>query len=845
MSSDAVSKVTAARLSRDAYLYIRQSTLHQVVNNTESTARQYDLRGRALTLGWPAERIHVIDIDQGHSGASAADRQGFQHLVAEVSLGRAGIVLGLECSRLARDSADWQQLIKICAHNDTLICDEDGLYDPASFNDRLLLGLKGTMAESELHFLRARMQGGLLAKARRGELKLRLPAGLVYDAAGIIMLDPDTGVRGALQLLLDTFTATGSARAVVAAFNAAHLTFPGRHLGGPHAGELYFKPLTHDQVLDVLHNPAYAGAYVYGRSKTSTDLDGRVHSHLKPVTGWTVLIRDHHPGYLTWAQYERNQAVLTANAASRGEDRTAGPAREGCALLQGVVICGRCGLRMTVGYHTLADRTRVPAYHCQRAGIQKARRACQAITGASIDAAISALICDTLTPLALQTALAVTAELAADARKADTVRAAHVQRAQNAADTAGRRYLSVDPANRLVAGTLEADWNTRLRELADARDHYARARDTDAALDEQQQARVLALAGDFPALWNNPATPMRERKRLLRLLITDVTLTRDSDGDGAIRCQVRFTGGQHHILTLPRPLTAAEQHTTSPATVDLISQLLDDHPFDEIAAILNNRGITGGWGRAFTVHNLAALCRARGLSTHADRVRASGMLTISEIAADLQVTPQTIGKWHRRGLITGQRTSGRGECLFHPGQHRPGPAEQTAARRPAGTRHLLTSRQLASSLGVTPSTILRWTQLGLLTAAATGNRGFSLYQPGQPRPTRDQITTACRPPGTGNAITGGQLAARHGVSRSAVYKWHQLGLIGSLGTDGTGRNLYHPGQQAPSPQQIRTARAARRHGTAECQTPVPSSVPEGRTPPVTTTGTGSSTRGAV
>ncbi len=396
----------------------------------------------------------------------------------------------------------------------------------------------------------------------------------------------------------------------------------------------------------------------------------------------------------------------------------------------------------------------------------------------------------------MATALTVTAELAADARKADTVRAAHVQRAQNAADSAQRRYLAVDPANRLVAGNLEADWNARLRELADARDDYARARDTDAALDEDQQARVLALAGDFPALWNNPATPMRERKRLLRLLITDVTLTRA--GDGAICCQVRFTGGQHRILTLPRPLTAAEQHTTSPATVELISQLLDDHPFDEIAAILNSRGITGGWGRAFTVPNLAALYRARGLGTHASRLLAAGMLTAAQIAAGFKVTPQTIRKWHRRGLITARRTDGRGECLFHPGQHRPGPAEQTAARRPEATRHLLTSRQLAASLGVTSSTILRWTQLGLLTTAATGNRGFSLHQPGQPRPTRDQITTACRPPGTGDAITGGQLAARHGVSRSAVYKWHQLGLIRSLGTDGTGRNLYHPGQQAPA-----------------------------------------------
>jgi len=629
----------------------------------------------------------------------------------------------------------------------------------------------------------------------------------------------------------------------VAAFNAAHLTFPGRHQGGPRAGELYFKPLTHDIVLDVLHNPAYAGAYVYGRSKTSTGMDGHARTRLRPMPEWTVCIRDHHPGYLTWSQYERNQAVLTANAASRGEDRTAGPAREGCALLQGVVICGRCGHRMSVGYHTLANRTRVPAYHCQRAGIQNARPACQAITGATVDAAISALICDALTPLALQSALAVTAELAADARKADTVRAAHVQRAQNAADTAGRRYLAVDPANRLVAGTLEAEWNTRLRELAEARDDYARIRDADAALDEEQQARVLALAEDFPALWNDPATPMRERKRLLRLLVTDVTLTRA--GDGAICCQVRFTGGQHHTLTLPRPLTAAEQHTTAPATVELIDQLLNDHPFDEISQILNGRGITGGWGREFTVQNLAALCHARGLATHASRLRASGMLTAGEIAADLEVTPQTIGKWHRRGLITGRRTDGRGECLFHPGQHRPDPAGQTAARRPAGTRHLLTSRQLAASLGITSSTILRWTQLGLVTIAALDNRGFNLYQPGQPHPTRDQITAACRPPGTGDAITGGQLASRHGVSRSAVYKWHQLGLIRSLGTDGTGRNLYRPGQPAPSPEQIRTARPARRHGSGNCPTPVPPSVPQDTTPPPATPGIGSSTRGAV
>ena len=323
--ADSAGKVTASRLRRDAYLYIRQSTLYQVANNTESTTRQYDLRGRAVALGWPADRIHVIDIDQGHSGASAADREGFRHLVAEVSMGKAGIVLGLECSRLARNNADWHQLLQICAHNDCLILDEDGLYDPTSFNDRLLLGMKGQLSEAELHFLRSRLRGGILAKARRGELRLQLPIGLVYDSRGLVTLDPDTGIRGALSHLFSTFASTGSAFAVVRAFRQTQLTFPGRHRSGPRAGELYWSSLSHDQVLKILHNPAYAGAYSYGRSRHTTDLDGHHHTLSKPVDDWTVLITDHHPGYITWPQYQANQQVLAANAAARGENRKAGP----------------------------------------------------------------------------------------------------------------------------------------------------------------------------------------------------------------------------------------------------------------------------------------------------------------------------------------------------------------------------------------------------------------------------------------------------------------------------------------------------------------------------------------
>ncbi len=304
------SKVTADHLHRDAYLYVRQSSLYQVANNTESSRRQYDLRGRAVALGWPAERVIVIDVDQGQSGASATDREGFQRLVADVGLGKAGIVLGLECSRLARNNADWHRLLELCSLSRTLICDEDGLYDPGQVNDRLLLGLKGTISEAELHFIRARLQGGLLAKAARGELRVRLPVGLVYDQLGNVTLDPDAEVRGAVAHLFKSFQQTGSAHAVVKQFAAEQLTFPGRHSpGGPHAGETYWKALRHDLVLFTLHNPRYAGAYFYGRRKQLTDIDGHTRTVHKPRDQWTVLIPDAHPGYISLQQYEQNQAT--------------------------------------------------------------------------------------------------------------------------------------------------------------------------------------------------------------------------------------------------------------------------------------------------------------------------------------------------------------------------------------------------------------------------------------------------------------------------------------------------------------------------------------------------------
>lgn len=661
-------KVTAEQLRRDAYLYVRQSSLYQVAHNTESSRRQYDLRGRAVALGWPAEKVVVIDVDQGQSGASAIDRAGFQRLVAEVSMGRVGIVLGLECSRLARNNADWHRLLEICALTRTLICDEDGLYDPCAINDRLLLGLKGTMSEAELHFIRARLQGGILAKAARGELAVRLPVGLVYDPLGDVVLDPDTGVRQAINHLFTTFEATGSASAVVKAFAAEHLTFPGRHRTGPHAGELYWVPLRHDHALFVLHNPRYAGAYCYGRRRQITDIEGRTRTLVKPRGEWTTLIPGAHPGYISWAQFEANQDRLAANAASHGDDRRAGPPREGPALLQGLVVCGRCGHRMTVSYHTRCDGTPVPDYACQREGIATGTPPCQSMCGSGIDAAVAALVLDSLTPLAIQTALAVSTELADRAADADRIRATAVERARHAADAARRRYLAVDPANRLVADTLEADWNHKLRELADAQDDYDRARQAGAVLTQEQQTRIRALAADLPALWSDPATPMRERKRLIRLLVTDVTLLKTDDH---ITAHVRLPGGQQHTLTVPRPLRAWEQHTTPEDTISLIDELLADHTYDETAEILNQQGLTGGWGKPFTVPSLTQLCRARNIPSLRERLRDAGMLTLDEIATELRVTTATIKRWQHRGAITGRRVDGRRAYLYHPGQTRP------------------------------------------------------------------------------------------------------------------------------------------------------------------------------
>ena len=673
MAERSAHQVTADHLRRDAYLYVRQSTYRQVSQNQESTRRQYALRDRALALGWPAERIVVIDSDLGHSGASAVGRPGFQRLVADVGMGRAGMILGLEVSRLARSSSDWSRLLEICAMTDTLLLDEDGIYDPGNFNDRLLLGLKGTMSEAELHFLQARMRGGLLNKARRGELRTALPVGFVYAPDGRVVLDPDQEVQQALRHLFATFQRTGSADGTVRALRKENVLLPKRVAGGPHRGELTWRPPGHSFVLGVLHNPRYAGAFFFGRKRFHRTPTGVRYTHL-PRQQWTALFPDAHPGYISWTEYESIEARLAANAAAPLNTQRSSPPREGPALLQGIVVCGRCGARMTTHYQ---GAQRLPTYICDLEHSTHGGKVCQCIRGSDIDAAVGALVIESFTPLTLEVALSVQQELESRAAEVDRLRRQHVERARYAAELAQRRYMSVDPANRLVAAELELEWNARLADLHAAEDQYEQQSRADRlSLGEEQKAQVLALATDFPRLWNDPRTAARDRKRLLRLLVEDVTLIRGEE----IAVHVRFRGGAVRSLGIPLPPRVYDLHRTPAQVVRTIDQLLDEHMERDVAQLLNAQGLVPGCGGSFTTVKVRRIANDYGLATHHDRLRARGLLTIREFAARVGIGEGTVRRWCHQGVIRSRICDAKGTFLLEPpDQVAPGPSS-TGAR---------------------------------------------------------------------------------------------------------------------------------------------------------------------
>ena len=656
--STAHQKVGTSHLSRNAYLYVRQSTPRQVFEHGESRRRQYALRERAVALGWPTERIVVIDSDQGLSGADR-DREGFKNLVAEVSMGRAGIVLGLEVSRLARNTTEWSRLVEICALSETLILDEDGVYDPGDFNDRLVLGLKGTWSEAELHMMRVRLRGGLLAKAKRGELKVPVPVGLVHDPLGQVVLDPDEQVQHSLRLLFDTFIRTGSANATVKHFREEKLLFPQRARCGPNMGELRWKPLRASRVLKVLHNPRYAGAYVYGRSRTRRRPGGGVEHRPLPREEWTVLLRDAHPGYITWERFEENERRLRDNARAYGVVGRRGPAREGSALLQGLAICGACGRNMTVRYQN-RKRRQYPYYTCVREGIQTASAKCQSISGAAIDQAVGELLVELMTPVTLEVALQVQDELAARAEEADLWRSQQVQRAREEADLARQRFMQTHPDNRMVADVLEAEWNAKLRALDEAQRERERSRaEPSQGLGDEQRQRILALASNFPRLWNHPATPHRERKRMARLLIEDVTLVKATRSLG-----VRLRGGATRQLTWVPERHVSEVYRTSPEVVAEVDRLLDDHTDGAIAEFLNQRGYRSGYGHAFNAMLVKVVRDNYALKSRYDRLRDQGLLTVHDAAARLGVTSDTVHRWRKAGLLRGHEYNDRPDYLI-------------------------------------------------------------------------------------------------------------------------------------------------------------------------------------
>jgi DNA invertase Pin-like site-specific DNA recombinase len=646
-------KVQPHHLERAAYLYVRQSSMRQVMENVESSKRQYALRGRAVALGWSEDKIVVIDSDQGESGASASWREGFQRLVSDVGLGRAGIVMGLEVSRLARNNADWHRLLEICALADTLILDEDGVYDPASFNDRLLLGLKGTMSEAELHVIKARLRGGILNKVRRGEYRCVLPTGLIYNDAGDVVLDPDAQIRETITHFFETFVRVGSACQTVKAFSREGLHFPSRAYN---RNKVVFQPLTISTALRMLNNPRYAGAYAYGRRVYRRTPDGKKHLRARETEDWLACMPDAHPGYISWEQFQQNLALLKSNGRGYQAVRSS-PPREGGALLQGRAVCGRCGRHL--GVHYAARRGRLDAWYvCNRAYCSRGEPTCQTIAGWPIDEAIGELIAAMMTPAVVDLAFEVRKEIEDRHGEADRLRLRAVERARIDAELAQRRFMLVDPNNRLVADTLEHEWNEKLRSLAAAQEERERGREKDRlALDDAIRDRLVAMTTDFKALWHDRRLPNRERKRLFAHIIEDVTLVKLPDV-GTTRIHVRFKGGKTETLTIKNPKSSAQQVKTEPQVIELVDALLETNTYPEIAAILNERQVRPGGsvrrGQAaaqFTALRVAYLAKEYKLRPRYDRLRARGMLSRPEAAQRLGISECTLVRWADHGLV--------------------------------------------------------------------------------------------------------------------------------------------------------------------------------------------------
>lgn len=656
-------KVTGVHRGRIAIVYIRQSTLTQLERNKESTARQYDLVERAVAMGWPRSAVQVIDEDQGISGSSSVGRSGFAEVAAQVGLGQVGIVLALEVSRLARNNADWYRLLDLAGMTDTLIADGDGLYHPGRFNDRLVLGMKGTMSEAELHILRARLDGGIRNKAARGELRRGLPVGLIWgEAEGEIRFHPDEAVTGVIAAVFDRFQECGSARGVWLWLREQGLKWPLQPTGYVNGEEIVWVEPTYHAVHTTLTHPAYAGAYVYGRTRferrLGTDGGMRTHRRVLPREQWQVLIEDHHPGFITWDVYLANQERIGQNTRPRAHEPGTGALREGCALLQTLAVCGICGRKLAVFYQGPAKAT--PGYYCTGTGQLVDGRGTRhlRVGGVAIDTAVAATFLAAITPTGLEACLKAADQLE---HGHDTALAQHrreVERARFDAARAERRYRAVDPDNRLVARGLEADWEKALTHLAATEtDLVRRERTRPATLSEAERTAVLALGQDLEAVWSAPTTTDKDRKHLMKTLLEDVTLIVHRDEHVAhADVLMRWKGGATSELTVPIR-RAQPKIRTDEDTIELLRRLAVHYPDAVIAGILNRQQRRTARGLSYTASRVQSLRHHWNIDCHQKnpQEQEGELVTVAQAAADLGLAPSTLHRWLNDGFIAGEQ----------------------------------------------------------------------------------------------------------------------------------------------------------------------------------------------
>jgi DNA invertase Pin-like site-specific DNA recombinase len=643
-------KITDQHLSRTACVYIRQSTTAQVRFNQESTERQYNLAAKAKSLGWQSGQIRILDRDLGQSGSRTAGRDDFKALVSDVAMGNVGAIFSLEASRLARSNQDWHRLLELCAITRTLVVDEDGCYDPSEFNDGLVLGMKGTFAQAELHIIRSRLHGGKLNKARKGELRFALPVGYVWDENKIV-LDPDQEVQGAVRTVFELFEKEGTAYAVVQRFQALGLRFPRRSYGGVWNGKLVWGRLTHSRVLGLLANPAYAGAYVFGRYQSAKHVaaTGEIVSvsRLVPQDEWRVTIADHHQGYIDWDRFLANRQRLAANMAN--SETLAGPAREGLCLLQGLLVCGSCGRRLTVRY--TGNGGLYPVYECNWQRREAAGKTCLSTRAAPVDVAVGERLLAAVTPVTIELALKALSSLEADDLAIGAQWRRRIERAHYEAELAERRYEAVDPANRLIAATLETRWNDALGRVGELEAEFKRFEQSRLrAVTADQKRQILALAGDFPKLWTAPTTTPRDRKRILRVLIKDITVARAPDR--RLLLQIRWQGGATDTVELALPPKRPDAVRYPSEFVDRVRQLAADRDDAEIAQRLDRDGLKSATGKTFTS---AMISWVRFKHHIAGPARPADGLGVAEVARRYDVRPSVVYYWIETGVIDATR----------------------------------------------------------------------------------------------------------------------------------------------------------------------------------------------